>query len=165
MESRAFDWCLGTAFQIYLVITNHLPAFAISAFELKVPWTNSAFYWLEDPEVLDGTSSHYRFVGNSIIEFERNHVINHYADVTRPLSSGHSVKGYLLGFGSDPIPEEFPQGAMIPSSLIIYDQDGRQHHAPVELWADRNKKNPLPPRGAEKRKRSLFDKRDVIKRG
>ena len=162
IESRAFDWCQGTGFQIYLVITNHRPGFAISAFELKLPWTNSSFYWLEDPIVFDGASHCYRFMGNGVLEFKRNLVINHYADVTQTFSSGQSVKGYLLGFGSDPIPKDFPHGAKIPAFLIIYDQEGQQHRSTLELWADRNKTNPPPPRGAMKRKGGLLDKRDPI---
>jgi hypothetical protein len=161
-ESSAFDWGNGTGFKIYLVITNHRPAFAISRFELELPWKTTYFQWLEDPVVIDGKSPCYRFVGNDILEFERSQVINHYADVTKPLSAGQSVKGFLLGFGYDSIPKEFPHGAMIPASINTYDQGANKHRSPVKLWADRMKKNLRPPQWTERRKGGLLDKRDKI---
>lgn len=164
-ESSAFDWGQGTGFKIYLVITNKRPAFAISAFELELPWKTTYFNWLEDPVVLDGKSPCYRFVGNQILEFERNQVINHYADVTKTLSAGQSVKGFLLGFGYDSIPKEFPHGAMIPAFVNICDQGGHRHQSPVKLWADRMLKNLRPPRWTERRKGGLLDKRDPIVSG
>lgn len=164
-ESSAFDWGAGTGFKIYLVITNSRPAFAISAFELELPWKTTYFNWLEDPVVLDGISPCYRFVGNEILEFERDQVINHYADVTKTLSAGQSVKGFLLGFGYDSIPKEFPHGAMIPAFVNIFDQKGHRHQSPVNLWADRTPKNIRPPRWTERRKGGLLDKRDPIVSG
>ncbi len=161
-ESSAFDWGNGTGFKIYLVITNHRPAFAISRFELELPWNTKYFSWLEDPVALDGKSPCYRFMGNDILEFERSQVINHYADVTKPLSAGQSVKGFLLGFGFDSIPEAFPHGAIIPAFLNIYDQAGNKHGSHVKLWADRMKKNSRPPQWTERRKGGLLDKRDKI---
>ena len=83
VESSAFDWGGGTAFKVYLVITNNRQAFAISSFELELPWKQTHFQWIEDPLVIDGTSQCYRFMGNDILEFERGQVLNHFADVRR----------------------------------------------------------------------------------
>jgi hypothetical protein len=163
IESTAFDWGLGTGIKINLIITSNISMFAISHFELKLPWEHDYIQWLEDPLVIDGPSKQYRFCGNDVLEFERNLVINHRLDVTRPFASGESAKGFLLGLGYDSIPAEFAHGAMIPAFLVIWDQHGRESQYPIKLWADRSQKNLRRPRS--RRKGGLLDKRDTIVRG
>jgi hypothetical protein len=162
IESTAFDWGAGTGFKIYLVVTSNIPGFAVSHIELELPWKKTSFWWLEDPLVIDGPSRCYRFVGNAILEFPRELVINHRLQVTQPFSAGASVKGFLLGVGSDPIPEEFSQGKMIPAFVVIYDQFTGKYPVPVELWADRTTRNLRPLRSSVRRKGRLLDKRDPI---
>jgi hypothetical protein len=161
-DSSAFEWGDGTGFKVCLTVTNHLPTSAISRFELELPWKQTYFQWLEEAVARDGKSPCYRFAGNPSLEFESSLVINHYADVTNTLSAGQSMKGVLLGFGRDPIPEEFPHGSMIPASVRIYDQREHKYVSPVNLWVDRNKKNVRAPRWTERRKGGLLDKRDKI---
>jgi hypothetical protein len=157
IESTAIDCSGGTAFIIHLVITINLPNFAISAFGLEPPWRKEFFSWLEDPLEIDGTSRCYRFGVRGLPEFERRHVINHCADVRRTYSSGQSLKGFLLGFGYDPIPAEFRHGTMIPAFVVAYDQNWREYRSPVELWADRSR-----VRSRVSRKGGLLDRRDPI---
>jgi hypothetical protein len=164
IESTAFDWGAGTGFKINLVVTSNISGFAVSHIEFEPPWTQTFFWWLEDPVAIDGPSRCYRFVGDSTLEFSRDIVINHRLQVTRPFSAGESVEGLLLGISCDPIPEEFSQGKMIPSFLVLYDQNLRPYRAPVELWADRTRRNIRPARSGTKRKGGLLDKRDPIER-
>jgi len=164
IESTAFDWGAGTGFKIYLVVTSNISGFAVSHIELELPWQQTYFYWLEDPLVIDGPSRFYRFGGMGGLEFKRELVINHRLEVTRPFSAGESAKGFLLGFGYDPIPAEFSQGKMIPAFVAIYDQSARSYRAPVELWADRTTRNLRPLRSSVRRKGGLLDKRDPIGR-
>ncbi len=164
IESTAFDWGGGTAYKIYIVITSRISGFAVSHFELELPWKQTSFYWLEDPVVIDGPSPHYRFCGNEILEFDRDSVINHRLDVTRPFSFGESVRGFLLGLGQDSIPEEFPHGKMIPAFLVLYDQFTGAYRAPVELWTDRMRKKRLGKPLGVPRKGGLLDKPDTIVR-
>jgi hypothetical protein len=165
IESTAFDWGAGTGFKINLVVTSKISAFAVSQVELELPWKQTFFWWLEDPEVIDGPSRCYRFVGDSTLEFPRNLVINHRLQVTRPFSAGESVEGFLLGTGCDSIPAEFCQGKMIPSFLVLYDQFARPYRVPVELWADRATKNLRPRRSSARQRGRLLDKRDPIAQG
>lgn len=158
-ESSAIDCSGGTAFIIYVVITINLPNFAISAFDLEVPWINNSFRWLEDPLEIDGTSCCYRFGIKDLPDFERGRVLNHRADVQRTYSSGRSLKGCLLGFALDPIPVQFSHGDMIPALLVVCDQFQRKYRSPVDLWADRSF-----ARSRARRKGSLFDRRDPIVR-
>jgi hypothetical protein len=159
IESTAFDWGAGTGFKINLVVTSKVSGFAVSHIELELPWKLTSFWWLEDPDVIDGPWRCYRFVGNGVLEFKRELVINHRLQVTRAFSAGESVEGFLLGIGCDPIPPEFSQGKMIPAFLVLYDQFARSYRAPVELWADRSTKN---LRQRARRKGRLFDKPDPI---
>jgi hypothetical protein len=164
IESSAFDWGAGTGFKIHLVVTSNISGFAVSYIELEVPWKQTYFHWLEDPVVIDGPSRCYRFVGNGSLEFKRELVINHRLEVTRPFSAGESAKGFLLGFGYDPIPEKFSQGKMISAFVILYDQFSSPYRVPIELWADRTTKNLRPRRLCARRKTGLLDKRDPIGR-
>jgi hypothetical protein len=157
MESRAIDCCNCTAFIIYLLITPKQPTLAISAFGLEPPWKTDYFHWLADPLELDGPSPCYRFHLRGVPEFERRDVINHYADPTRVLSSGHSLKGFLLAVGSDPLPEQFRHGMMVPAFVIVYDQFGRDHRSPVEIQVVRNR-----TQSRVLRKRNLLDHPDPI---
>ena len=109
---------------IHLVITSQLPTFAFSGFGPQPPWKNDYLNRLEDPLLIDGASRCYRFGVKGVSEFEREHVINDYADVRHNFPSGHSVKGFLLAYGFDPIPEQFRQGTMAPGFAIVYDQFG-----------------------------------------
>jgi hypothetical protein len=157
MESQAIDCSGGTAFILNLSITINLPKFAISAFRLEPPWERKFFYWLEDPLEIDGTSRRYRFGSRDLPEFERGQVINHRADVRHVFSSGESLKGFLLGYGFDSIPEEFRHGMMIPAIVVIYNQFGRDHRSPVELQVVRNLARPRVLR-----KSSLLGRPDSI---
>jgi hypothetical protein len=163
MESAAFVWGAGTGFKIHLVVTSNISGFAVSHIELELPWKPGYFWWLEDPEVIDGPFRCYRFVGDATLDFPRSLVINHRLQVTRPFSAGESVEGFLLGTGCDPIPGEFSQGKMIPAFLVLYDQHARSYRAPIELWTDRTTKN-LRRRSSVRRKGGLLDKRDPIAR-
>jgi hypothetical protein len=156
IESTAFDLSAGTGFKISLVFTSRVSGFAVSHIELELPWEPTHVQWLEDPKVIDGPSRCYRFFGSQTLEFERNLVLNHRLKVTQRFSAGESAEGFLLGLGSEPIPEEHPHGKMIPAFVVIYDQFARMCRVPVRLWADR------PARSGARRKGRQLDKRDPI---
>lgn len=151
LESSAFEYCGGTGITIQIVVTVHAPTFVISGFDVELPWATIGFSWLET----DGISTVYRFSGMPH-EFERKHVLNHRADVTRTLRRGQSIKGYLLGNDLAPIPDEVRNGSLFPATVIIWDQYGRQYRAPVDLTATRRQKYFCRP----SRRGGLFDRRD-----
>lgn len=157
MESCAVECAGGTAYILNVVITNRLPTFAISAFGIQTPWPTEYFRWLEDPLLIDGHSRRYRFGVEQVQDFERDQVINHYADVRQILPCGHSLSGFLLGIGYETIPERFRHGMMVPAFVMVYDQFGRPHRSPVELQAIRNRTRPRILR-----KSTLLDRPDSI---
>lgn len=61
IESSAFDWGAGAGFKINLVITSRISGLAVSHIEFRPPWKQMYFWWLEDPEMTDGSSRRYRF--------------------------------------------------------------------------------------------------------
>lgn len=161
IESRAFDFYGAAGYILCVAIASNLPQFSISAFELDLPYKGMV-HWLDDPLEYDGSSTVYRFRGKYPLEFERDRVLNHLADVRRAYSKGQSLKGMLLGLGTEPISDEFQHGRMIPAFLIVSDQFGREYRSPVSLWADRADKlhYNTPPRIP--RRGSLLDHPDRV---
>src|SRR5579862_1688312 len=162
IESTAFDLGAGTGFTINLVVTSRVSGFAVSHIELKLPWEHTHVQWLEDPKVIDGRSPCYRFFGNETLEFDRNLVLNHRLQLTQRFSAGESAEGFLLGLGSEPIPEEYHHGKMIPAFVVIYDQFARMCQVTIQLWADRSTTRIRPTRSDTMLKGKLLDKRDPI---
>ena len=157
LESCAIECAGGTAYIVNVVITSKLPTFAISDFDIQTPWPTEYFRLLEDPLLIDGHSRRYRFGVPEVQDFEREQVINHYADVRQILRFGHSLSGFLLGIGFETIPERFRHGMMVPAFVMVYDQFGHPHRSPVELQAIRNRTRPRVMR-----KSSLLNHPDPI---
>jgi hypothetical protein len=160
-ESRAFDFYGAAGYIIRAVVTVNLPKFAIAGFGLELPW-KSYVRWLEDPREIDSHSIVYRFGGREFQDFGRSEVLNHRADVRHIWSRGESLKGYLLGVGNDPIPEQYQHGVIIPAFLIIYDQFSREYRSSVSLWAERNGKSGRHARSEVRRGGGLLDRPDPI---
>lgn len=136
VESAAFDWFGGTGFIIWLVVTIELSGFAVSSFDVEIPWEDTISL-LEDPLKIDGASMVYRFGARDALEFNRDEVLNHRADVQRIMPRGSSLKGCLLGIGSRSIPDRYPHGDSIPAFVNVYDQYNRPYRSPIVLWANR----------------------------
>jgi len=112
--------------------------------------------FLEDPRQVNGSSEVYSFGGRGQLEFHRDEVLNHFADVRRILPRGSSVTGLLLAIGDRGIPDEFRHGAYIPAFVTISDQYNVKHRSPIALWSDRSVK--LRPAANPKTKRKrLFE--------
>lgn len=162
VESAAFDFAGGAGFTVSLVVTINVRSFAISAFELEVPWGDTVRF-LEDPLEINGTSEIYRFGGRYQLEFHRNEVLNHHADVRRILRRGSSLTGLLLAIGGQGIPDEFRHGTDIPAFVIVYDQYNWEHRSPISLWADRSAKL-RPAANPKAKRRRLFECPDPYSR-
>jgi hypothetical protein len=160
IEGRAFDFHGAAAYILRVAITSNLPQFSISAFSLELGYEDEV-RWLEDPLEYEMDPPMYRFGDKRSLQFERDHVLNHLADVRRTYPKGHSLEGVLLGIGTHAIPDDVRHGSKIPGFLVVWDQFGRGYRSSVSLWADRSGKNSqqaLPP-GIPRRGR-LQDRRD-----
>jgi hypothetical protein len=156
--NTVFDLHGPAAFIISAVITTLRPGIAISDFGLQLPW-KATVQWLPDPREGDGPKGIYRFGTGSALEFQRNVVINHHADIRRRLPRGSSVRGLLLAWALEPIPDEIRHGTTFAGSLIVFDQYLHEHRSPIELWADRSQRCLRHTRSRATR-RPLFDSLD-----
>ncbi len=160
LETCAFDLSYGAAgYVISLCVTVNRPVLGILKFDLELPWMDTTIQWLKDPRDTESCSTRYRFPGEHALELERDLVINHFADLKRKFHRGDFFQGFLLGVGSQPIPDDIRHGLCVPSFVTITDQYYYRYSSPIELFIDRTQKssNPRPRKPVRKR---LFDERD-----
>ncbi len=155
-ESTIFDWYGGTGFIINVTLTFNMQNFVILAFGLELAWTNEVC-WLPDPH--ESGSGTYLF--SRTLQFDRDLVLNHYADVRRIHPRKSSITGCLLGTANASIPDEVHHGMSVPAFLDVFDEMGVRTRKPISLWADRSRQHLL--RTAPKlRRKALFEVRDRI---
>src|SRR5215467_6174283 len=94
------------------------------AIELRAPWVDSQFEWLEDPREIRGDAYNYRFPGKAALELPRDQTLNHVLLEGGILKPGCPRAGWLLGVGS-PMPENLRHGArvQIAFAIIAYDHN------------------------------------------
>lgn len=142
-------------------ITSDLPNFAISRFELGLPWTDPNFRWLTDPaENSTAGVSAYWFPGTQLF-FDHDIVLNHRSTICTNLPRGHSIEGLLLGLGYETIPAELPHGKTVPAFLTVVDQYEQQYSQELELWIDRSLERSAT-NASKSRRKSLLESRDPI---
>ena len=154
VDSAAWDLACGMGFMLSLVITINTPSFAISAFELEVPWGDT-MRLLEDPLHTNRKVYWWRD-----IEFDRSEVLNHRTDVRQILPNGYSLMGLLLGMGAQAIPDRFAHGAEIPAFVTVIDQFMRKYRSPVSFWADRSDRIRRAAPGVGPARGRLFERPD-----
>jgi hypothetical protein len=158
-ETSAFDLDpVGTGYMASLSLTVLREPFAIASFDLALPWMQTPVIWLSDPAEGNGPRNTYQFPGRNPLEYPRDAVINHCADVRRNLPLGKCIEGLLLGYGLDSIPDCFQHGGDAVGTLSITDQFGKEHSAEISFWIDRSAKLSPKKRNAPPRK-SLFEDR------
>lgn len=136
----------GMGYAVYMCITIDLPAFAISGFDLELPWSDTYLSLLEDPNETGDPHREYSFPGDTIHKFPRKAGINHYADITRMHPRGRTLQGFLLWAGMIPIPDDWPLRKKIPAFVIVYDQFGFSYKCTVTLLDTREKRSSTPER-------------------
>ena len=136
MLNTASSYSGGVRFIVDIIITAQRAGLAISDFDLQLPWETHVIL-LEDPHELDHPYERYEFGGRDPLDFRREDVLNHRND-RRLLPNGSSVEGLLLGCATQPIPDRFQHGAVIPAFFILFDQFLHPHSWPIELRADRS---------------------------
>ena len=158
-ENCAFDLsCGGTGFIIGLCITMNRPRLAIDYFSLEVSWQDTSFYWLTEPVETVALKGVYQFPGRGP-EFPRDVVINHFANFNRQWSRGQSMRGLLLGVGSETIPTDYRHGDLIPALITVMDQYEVPSLRSIRLWVDRSAKLSKP--STKKPRRKLIEHPDV----
>jgi hypothetical protein len=127
VESAAFSFRgLVTLVVLYVAITVDRAKFAMSGFDLELPWEGGV-RWLPDPREIDGCSRVYRFGFEGMPDFDRDQALNHFANVRTIISRGRTLEGCLLGTNNYSMPDAFRHGATIPAFLTISDQFFREY--------------------------------------
>jgi hypothetical protein len=160
LEKSVFDLPYGLAgYIISLRIAINRALVGIGSFRLELPWTDTDTQWL-DLGVSQRHSDCYRFPGGLGPEFEKEVVINHFAGLSRKFRRRDFFQGFLLGFGSRPIPDDIKMGARVSAYITVIDQFDTPCTVPISLFADRSQKNRKQPRRNSCRK-SLLDEFDA----
>jgi len=155
-ETSIFDLDpVGTGYMAWISLTVVNESFAIAGFCLGLPWEIGSVVWLSDPANGNGPSYAYRFPGRHANEFPRDSVINHRADAQRILRHGQRIEGFLLGYGSEPIPNAYRHGDHVLGNIAVYDQFDEQYSAETDFCIDRSARLAVANRVRTPRK-SLF---------
>lgn len=161
-ESCAFDLrTAASGYMVYMRIVIDLPAFAIFRFDLDVPWEDPSISLLEDPIETGDPHNEYSFPGENLYRVHRSLVINRYADVRCMRRRGQTLEGFLLWWGLQPIPDDWPVGKIIPAFVTVIDQWNRRYEHPVTLL-DARSGRPLCGERKKKNRKPLFECPDRV---
>src|SRR5882757_6290814 len=120
LENSVFDLPYGAAgYIISLRIAINRAIVGIGDFRLELPWTDADTQWLG---LSQSHSDRYCFPGGLGPEFEKEVVINHFAGLSRRFRRGEFFQGFLLGFGSGPMPDDIKMGAEVNGFITVTDQ-------------------------------------------
>lgn len=135
-ESIVFNDGARTGLILPLRIVPNIPVFVFSAFEICLPkWTNVWFTPLE--ENLGNRWPHYQFCGRSELKFSRAEVINHSLTEQKTVHRGHQLRGLLLAFSPEQLPDDLIYSEVLLGSIKIFDQFEQAHCAKISLRVDR----------------------------
>jgi hypothetical protein len=126
-----------TAIMLNAVIVNDSPkaTIVVGHFDLKLPWNDPEFDWLDDPADYAPARSEYAYSGT--LAYKRDMVLNHHRYGKGKLAPGDSMEGLLMGKSMKPIPVDFVHGSSVTMDLIVIDTKKNKYSAPVELRIDR----------------------------
>lgn len=126
-----------TAIILNVVIVNDSPkaTVVIAHFDLKLPWNDPEFDWLDDPAESVPARSEYAYSGT--LAYGRDMVLNHHRYDQGKLAPGEASKGLLMGKSMQPIPADFVHGGGVTMDLVVIDTKKNKYSAPFELRIDR----------------------------
>ena len=157
-ESTIFSLNGGAGLILPLQITVDTPVFVFCGVDITLAkWPNVWFRPLTENDSDDWP--HYNFYGRSNLKFHRDETINRILAEQRQFRRGDFLRGLLLAFSFEPMPDDIVRGAVLTGSIKIYDQFERENCGKISLSVDREaervpKLNPL--------RRRLFSRPDLI---
>jgi hypothetical protein len=126
------------AYMWHVTITNICRhAVWIFGFHLEPPWGDFSIQLLRDLAEYHRRENLYRFPGGLGFEFPREEVMNHLIREKGRLSPGDSLCGWVLGFGTAPVPMRFRGGEIVPMKFTVETSTERCSTAYVHLMVDR----------------------------
>jgi len=147
---------LGIIIILYIkVVCNRGMCFALSGFELYLPWKDTPATLLPDPADPSAPTI-YRFSGYNASQYDKSEVI---CQSGKTLRRGQPLEGYLLAVDPEPVPSEIRHRTDVTAKLTIFDQFDQGYSYDVVLRVDRSVEwgpKPVVP----KRRSRLFDRPD-----
>ena len=147
----------GAAYSVSLSVVVNMPNFALTAFDLELPWKATPIF-IEPPS----GQAPYKLPNGD--QYPQDVVINHFANPQRLLRRGQVIEGLLLAWSFESIPADYAHGSEIPASLIIYDQFAESYKQSIILWAQRDWLA-MPRRRASTRKPLFAEEADAAQIG
>lgn len=125
--------CGGTAYILTIRLTNPTDrSLTIARWDIKLPWEDPNFHWLEDPK--GGEGDRYIVPGTSI-EYPRSQVLNHRVEEAGKIA--RRMEGLLLGIGHAPVPDTY-RYRTVPLTVLASDTRDEQHSELIEVMVDRS---------------------------
>ncbi len=135
--NKVFDMrCGGTGYIFHLAIpSNALRQVSTLDFRCKLPWGEPSISWLEDPHDFEPKLEFYKLPNGEV--YTRDECINHVILSPNPMRCCGFIKGLLLGYGTEPIPNQYQHGESVRADLDIF---GHGRPAELELLINRNER-------------------------
>jgi hypothetical protein len=157
-DSSVFDVNGGTGLILPLKVVPGMPFFSASGLDIRLSrWPNCMFRALEESVTEEGLG--YQFHGRSDLQFARSQAINGYFAEHKEIQSGRAIRGLLLAFSHEPMPDNLARGDILSGSIVIYDQWEREHWAKIALRVERETAS-ARKRGPNPKRKSLFEVED-----
>src|SRR6266852_3304299 len=135
----------GIGLMVSIALENlSIRVISIRAVRLKIPGIDTDFHWLKrlsSKEVCEFGG--YTLPASGPCEFDPAIVLNHRFTRGFKLYPEEQIEGFLLGEGTASIPDDYPNRALIPVQLVIYDGNDRSHRAwlKLTLYRDGQRRN------------------------
>jgi hypothetical protein len=160
-ESMIFNLNGGTGLILPIKITVDMPLFVFSGVDIRLSrWPDAWFRPLEEND--RGEWPHYDFWGRSDLKFRRNETINRFVGGRTQFRRGEFLRGLLLAFCHDPLPEDIVRGEVLRGSIGIFDHFEQKHSAKISLQVHREVER---ERKLNPRRERLFARPDFKARG
>ena len=160
-ESVIFNLNGGTGLILPIKITVDIPVFVFSGVDIRLSrWPDAWFRPLEEND--QGEWPHYHFWSRSELKFHRNETINRFIGGITPFRRGEFLRGLLLAFCHDPLPEDIVRGEVLRGSIGIFDHFEQKYSAKISLQVHRKIERERKP---NPRRERLFARPDFKARG
>jgi hypothetical protein len=160
-ESVIFNLNGGTGLIVPIKITVDMPLFVFSGVDIRLSrWPDARFRPLEEND--HGEWPHYEFWGRSERKFHRNETINRFLGGRTQFRRAEFLRGSLLAFCHEPLPEDIGRGEVLQGSITIFDHFEQMHSAKISLPVHREVERERKPNPKRERlfARPDFEARD-----
>jgi len=148
----------GTFVMIHALICNVSPRrIRLEQCRIDLPWDDPDFSLLEAPWLKQPGKFTYSPSRAPTYSFEREVVLNHRFGRQGGLNSGDSLDGFILGTGSQAIPDHYQQRQGVDVQLAIIDGRGNIFRESARVMLDRSEQLKRASAGNRRKRIPIFD--------